>query len=87
MKKIHIYDLNKIKETLAKEFAEQDSEEPDKRKIYIYERTLRHWIDKTQLSDDEWLDLYTLIDWQNDDCVSTLKANGWEVLTGEEDRL
>lgn len=46
MKKIHIYYLNKIKETLAKEFAEQDSEEPDKRKIYLYERTLRHWIDK-----------------------------------------
>lgn len=41
MKKIHIYYLNKIKETLAKEFAEQDSEEPDKRKIYIYKRTLR----------------------------------------------
>ena len=84
MKKIHIYYLNKIKETLAKEFTEQDSEEPDKRKIYIYERTLRHWIDKAQLSDDEWLDLYTLIDWQNDDCVSTLKANGWEILTGEK---
>lgn len=81
MKEIHIYYLNKIKSTLAKEFNEQDSEEPDQRKIHIYERELRHWIDKAQLSDDDWIDLYNLVDWQNDDCVSRLKANGWEVLT------
>lgn len=61
MKKIHIYHLNKIKETLAKLFNAEASEEPDKRKVYCYERNLRHWIDKAQLSDDEWIDLPRLL--------------------------
>lgn len=75
-KRIHIYYVNKVKDSLTKL-----ANAPNQRSVYANEKYVRVWLDRADILDDvlrqEIIDACKL-----NNSVSVLQQKGWNVLEG-----
>ena len=84
-KKIHTYNINKIKNLLYKIFEYQDEDMPNYRAVKFCERHIEGWLAKAGVERKLYKEVLSCIDWADDNCVEKLEKLGWTVIRGKDE--